>query len=257
MNLSLIYFSPTGTTRQIVNAIADGLAMAQGVEYDLTLQESPPVQKIADGVAIIGIPVYAGRVPDVCLERLAGFSAAGIPTLLVALYGNREYEDALVELRDVATTAGFKVIAAGAFIGEHSYSTEQEPIAAGRPDSSDLDLATDFGKQVANKLASGSLVVPEMTGNVPYKERPPLGGISPATDAATCTLCGTCGQVCPTFVIDVGSSVETRAADCVMCCACVKSCPTGARSMVHPVVQERRGLLAKNCSVRKKPSLFL
>ena len=54
-----------------------------------------------DGTAIVGVPVYAGRVPELCLERLAGFSVDAVAAVLVVLYGNREYEDALAELRDV------------------------------------------------------------------------------------------------------------------------------------------------------------
>lgn len=257
MNLQLIYFSPTETTRKIVAAIASGFSAEQVNSYDLTLVREAEGKQFQDGVAIIGIPVYAGRVPEVCLQRLAKFSAAGIPAVLVALYGNRAYEDALVELRDVASAAGFKVVAAGAFVGEHSYSTAEQPIAAGRPDRSDLDKAEIFGQQIAQKLAAGSLEEPKIAGDVPYRERVPLGGISPVTDSATCTLCGTCAKVCPTFVVEVGSQVLTEAENCVMCCACVKQCPTDARRMVHPVIQERRALLLKNCQQRKESSLFL
>lgn len=258
LNLQLIYFSPTATTRKIVAAVASGFAAAQVTSFDLTLAAAPVTEHIQDAVAIIGIPVYAGRVPEVCLQRLAGFTGNGVPAVLVALYGNREYEDALVELRDLVSQAGFDVVAAGAFIGEHSYSTAEQPIAAGRPDQVDLALAKSFGQQVADKLASGSvLTVPEISGAVPYRQRVPLGGIAPQTDSATCTLCGTCERVCPTFVVHVGSEVTTRAENCVMCCACVKDCPTGARSMLHPLIQERRAMLLKNCSKRKEPTLFL
>jgi len=258
MDLQLLYFSPTGTTRKIVEAIAAGFAVRPYNCYDLTRVEKPSPVRIQGGVAIIGIPVYAGRVPEVCLQRLAGFSANGIPAVLVALYGNREYEDALVELRDVVTDAGFTVVAAGAFIGEHSYSTPEQPIAAGRPDQKDLRRAEEFGRRVADKLqSSGALTAPEVNGHIPYRERVPLGGIAPVTEAQTCTLCGTCDEVCPTFVIRVAGEVLTEADHCVMCCACVKVCPTEARTMLHPVIQERRTMLIKNCSARKEPTLFL
>ena len=258
MNLQLIYFSPTATTRKIVEAIAAGFNCRPATSYDLTRSSEQLIRKLRDGVAIIGIPVYAGRVPEVCLQRLSGFSANKIPLVLVALYGNREYEDALLELREVTTQAGFKVIAAGAFIGEHSYSSAVQPIAAGRPDHADLALAKHFGKQVAQKLASGEeLPEPTIPGDAPYRDRVPLGGIAPESDPATCTHCGTCVDVCPTFVVAVGSEVVTRSENCIMCCACVKHCPTGARSMIHPIIQERRAMLTRNCSQRKEPELFL
>lgn len=258
MELQLIYFSPTGTSRKIVEAIAEGFNSTKCNIFDLTRVAEPEPREFQDGLAIIAIPVYAGRVPEVCLQRLAGFAARGIPAVLIALYGNREYEDALVELRDLVSEAGFRVVAAGAFIGEHSYSTEQQPIAAGRPDHSDLDKARTFGRQVGAKLISAEILnVPEIAGAVPYRERVPLGGIAPVTEPATCTLCGDCADVCPTFVVTVGTEVVTQAGNCVMCCACVRACPTGARSMIHPVIQERRALLLKNCRLRKEPSLFL
>ena len=129
----LIYFSPTGTTKKTMTSIAQGLGVKSVVHYDVTLPGSGTETVLSDGVAIIGIPVYAGRVPELCLQRMQRITAKGLPCVLVALYGNREFEDALVELRDFATRQGFKVVAAGAFIGEHSYSTQERPIAAGRP----------------------------------------------------------------------------------------------------------------------------
>ena len=256
MLLHLISFSPTGTTRKIVETIAAGFAAEQIERYDLTRMAEPPELQLDEGCAVIGIPVYAGRVPEVCLQRLAGITAEGIPAVLVAVYGNREYEGALVELRDIVTTAGFSVVAGGAFIGEHSYSTDEQPIAAGRPDQSDLNKAKVFGRQVAQKLAKDP-ICPELAGNTPYRERVKFGGIAPQTDPATCTLCGRCVEVCPMFVVTVDQQVSTAAERCVMCCACSKSCPTGARSMDHPFVQQRRQMLQENCRQRKEPTLFL
>lgn len=253
----LIYFSPTGTTRKTIDAIAEGLNPEQVNRYDLTFPFENGEQLIADGVAIIGIPVYAGRVPKDCLERMVGYKAKDIPTILVALYGNREFEDALVELRDVSIAQGFKVIAAGAFIGEHSYSTPERPIAADRPNVDDLRLAVEFGQQVAKKIEHNDFSVPEIDGNVPYKDRVKFGGVAPKTDAETCTLCGKCAEVCPVRVVTVLNSVTTQAEHCIMCSACVKACPVSARPFNHPMIEERREMLIKNCSAPKSPQTFL
>ncbi len=253
----LIYFSPTGTTRTTVNAIAKGLAPEQTCDHNLTFAFDAQKQHLADGIAVIGIPVYAGRVPVDCLERLSAYTATDMPTILVALYGNREFEDALVELRDVVTTQGFKVVAAGAFIGEHSYSTPERPIAADRPDAEDVQAAIEFGRQVAAKLAGGNHDTPAMDGNVPYKERVQFGGVAPETNPATCILCGRCAAVCPVRVIKLADQVDTQADNCIMCTACVRACPTGARVFNHPLIEERRAMLFKNCSTPKAPKLFL
>ena len=253
----LIYFSPTGTTQKTITSIARGLGAKSVFHYDVTLPNSCFESVLTDGVAVIGIPVYAGRVPELCLQRMRTITAKGLPCVLVALYGNREFEDALVELCDIAVSLGFDVIAAGAFIGEHSYSTPQCPIAAGRPNAPDLMMAEQFGLQVAAKIASGNLDPPEIDGAVPYKVRVPLGGIAPETDHETCTLCGQCAKVCPTGVVAVAEKVPTEADNCVMCCACVKNCDAAARLFNHPRIEERRAILKQHCSEPKAPVMFI
>lgn len=254
----VIYFSPTGTTRKIVEQVAAGLPSRQVEHHDLTRVEGEFALRLVDGLAIIAVPVYAGRIPDIFLTRIEKLSGDGVPTVLVVLYGNRAYEDALVELRDVITSKGFKVIAAGAFIGEHSYSTDECPVAANRPDAADLQSAMDFGAAIVNKIRSDfSPAHLNIPGDIPYKERVPLGGICPETKPELCTLCKTCARVCPARIITVDKEVSTEANNCIMCCACVKFCPQQARVMLHPMVEARRDMLVKNCSERKEPVCFL
>ena len=253
----LVYFSPTGTTKKISAYIAKGLGAKAVIHHDMTLPTADVETFLTDGVVIIGIPVYAGRVPELCLQRLQSITSKGLPAVLVVLYGNREFEDALVELRDMSVVQGFNVIAAGAFIGEHSYSTPACPIAAGRPNTEDLNLAVEFGKQVAAKIERNAFDCPEIDGNVPYKERVHIGGVAPETDNEKCTLCGECATVCPSGVINVSDSVTTHADNCVMCCACVKICKVEARPFNHPRIEERRAMLQKNCSKQKAPKIFL
>jgi len=256
--IHLIWFSPTQTTRKIVEAIAAGIGGNEQRHYDLTRRQGGLDLELEVGLAIFGFPVYAGRVPEVFLERIERLSAAGVPAVLVALYGNREYEDALVELRDVVAGKGFSVVAAGTFIGEHSYSTDAQPVAPGRPDAADLEAAREFGGAIGEQWRAGfSKSPPRIPGNWPYRERAPLGGIAPETDRERCTLCGACAEVCPTFVITVANQVSTQAQGCVMCCACVRRCPEDARAMDHPMVAERRRLLLEHCGWRKEPEMFL
>lgn len=253
----LICFSPTGTTRKVAEAIAQGIGAGKVIHYDVTLPGSKFETVLTDGVAVIGIPVYAGRVPELCLQRLQAITATHIPAVLVALYGNREFDDALVELRDLSIAKGFNVIAAGAFIGEHSLSAPTQPIAVGRPDAEDLKLAVQFGKQVATKLVGGIVDTPDMEGHVPYKERPKFGGKAPKTDEEKCILCEKCAEVCPSGIIAVDLSVTTNAESCIMCCACVKACEVQARHFSYPSIEEKRAILLKNCSKPKAPEIFI
>ena len=93
---------------------------------------------------------------------------------MVVVYGNREYEDALLELKNLAIEQGFSRVAAGAFIGEHSYSRDSTPIAVGRPDEADLNKAKEFGERVLKKLLDNReldhLPTLEVPGNFPIKK---------------------------------------------------------------------------------------
>ncbi len=259
----LIYFSPTQTTRKVLSAIAEGTGIDQTDQIDLTLPAAVNHGKteINEELAIIGAPVYGGRVALHAVDRLQQVKGNGTPAVIVVVYGNREFEDALVELRDIATSAGFVPVAAGAFIGEHSFANELMPIASGRPDSTDLDAARHLGQSVKGKLDQlqtlDSISSLEVPGNTPYKDRTTRSGISPESIEETCNLCSMCADVCPTEAISVEDSVETDKEKCTICCACVKECPTGSRVMNNPLIQQMTEWLYTNVSERKDPVVFV
>lgn len=144
----LIFFSPTHTSARIARAIGEGIGMGRRMETDLTLDEQTSPIEMNGELCVIAVPVYGGRVAATALQRLQRLKGNGSPAILVVVYGNRDYEDALLELRDTAVQLGFVPLTAGAFIGEHSFSTPELPIAAGRPDADDLQQAREFGKAV-------------------------------------------------------------------------------------------------------------
>lgn len=253
----IVYFSPTHTTEKIARAIAEGIGMGRRIETDLTLDESDTPIEIKDSLTILAAPVYGGRVAPVAFKRMQRLKGIHSPAILTVVYGNRDYEDALVELHDTAIGLGFTPLSAGAFIGEHSYSTVQYPIAMGRPDAEDLRLAKRFGKESLSKLERTNPDIPAffIKGNVPYK---PLMAGKPSAPVCTgdCFVCGECVEVCPTHAIRIstdGSRIETDANRCIRCCACVKACPNGARRYDNPFA----AFLHANFSARREPELFL
>ena len=151
----LIYFSPTHTSKQVAEAIVHGTGIKNILPVNVTLQTTGEAVIPASALAIIVVPVYGGRVAPLAMERLQNIRGLDTPTALVVVYGNRAYEKALMELDAFALPHGLKVIAGATFIGEHSYSTDEHPIAAGRPNDSDLALATEFGKKIIEKNKNG------------------------------------------------------------------------------------------------------
>lgn len=273
----LVFFSPTHTSAKIARAVGDGIGMGRRMETDLTLDESADPIEITNALAVIAAPVYGGRVAPAALKRLKRLKGNNAPAILIAVYGNRDYEDALIELRDTAIELGFTPLSAGAFIGEHSYSTTNMPIAAGRPDASDLQIAFQFGQDSLNKLIEKTAVTsPELQaacklkslggklsillssffikGTSPYKI---VQAGKPACPVCTeaCFVCGECVEVCPTHAISIskdGSQIETDINRCIKCCACVKECPNEARVFHTPFA----AILHEKFNTRREPELF-
>jgi ferredoxin/flavodoxin len=262
-NLNLIYFSPTGTTQNIVSEISKGISCKTINEYNIGskshFENIPSINE--NSLSLIGVPVYSGRVPLEALERLKQFKAHKGHAVLFAVYGNRAFEDALVELRDVVAQNGFVTIAAAAFIGEHSYSSDDKPIGENRPDLLDLEKVRQFAVLIQQKVKSLNASVEsdevDLPGNYPYKERKVSPLLSPETNMDLCTLCGICEDVCPTNAIVVNQEVVCDKEKCIWCCACVKSCPSSARIFNNSLIQGIADNLYRNCQERKEPEFFL
>ena len=256
-SVHLIYFSPTHTSAKIAYAIAEGMKVSSFSESDIT-HEKPLPTSIEDELTVVAVPVYGGRVAETALERLKMFQATHAPVVPVVVYGNRDYEDALLELSDTLKELGFIPVAAGAFIGEHSFSRKEMPIAAGRPDEDDLKCAAAFGEAVMAKMTD--LKCPEdaetlqVKGHFPYRVKTPSTPQAPVTDSDLCTQCEYCVDVCPTGAISLADDgMYSDPSKCIKCCACVKECPEGARSFDTPYT----AMLHKNFSARREPELFI
>ncbi|WP_288864347.1 4Fe-4S binding protein [uncultured Alistipes sp.] len=271
--LRTLFFSPTGTTRRVADAIAQAAADGSPVvATDLTHTKAPALTFGPDTVAILAAPVYGGHIPPLAFERLAEIRGNDTPAIIAVVYGNRDFGKAAVELAEFARHHGFRPIAAAAFVGEHSYSSPAAPIAAGRPDADDMAVATAFGANIRAKLrAEQPATVDAARLKTPrtsllsllrfirfvlaYRRRQRKNPVVriPVGDAARCTRCGRCAALCPTQAIARGDELHTDPQRCIRCCACVKGCPTGARSYETPFADA----LARNFSRRKPPVTLL
>jgi NAD-dependent dihydropyrimidine dehydrogenase PreA subunit/flavodoxin len=269
--IETFYFSATGTTEKIVTGIAEKIAENDGgispiTPIDFTLPES---RKKAysfdkDDFVVAGIPVYAGRVPNVLLKFLNTLSGNGATAVAVVLYGNRNYDDALIEFKDILETTGFKVVAGGAFIGEHSFS---KTLAAERPDAQDMAVAADFAQKIYEKMMTpGDKPEVVVKGEKPYRPyyRPkdPDGNfinilkVTPKTND-DCIDCKLCSEVCPMGSID-SEDVSKITGICIKCCACVKQCPVGAKYFDDEgYLTHKKDLEAKFTDTRREPECFV
>ena len=270
--LCAVYFSATGGTRTVVTAMARRLAEHFDIPvrtFDMTLPDarSSPLRFSPGDLVLLGVPVYAGRVPNLLLPYIASLEGGGALGVPLVLYGNRSFDDALMELRNTMEATGFHTVAAGAFIGEHSFS---RILAGGRPDASDQTIAKGFADQVYHKLQA--LAGPEcltplsVPGNDPvgpyFRPQGPEGTpidirrVRPLT-RETCTDCLWCVDHCPMGSI---SREDPRLVPgiCIKCNACVKGCPTEAKYFADPnYLFHRDDIVARYQSPRKEPACFL
>ena len=255
-----VFFSPTGTSRSITRSIQDGFDGSNGTELDLT-QNAPPPEKSQfspDELIIVGMPVYSGRLPSIAKERFQALKGNNTPTVAVVLYGNRKYDDALLELCDLCKEQGFNVISAGAFIGQHSFSSAEFPLAKNRPNTFDLQTAKQLGRQAKIRIQEQPPNPPiHVPGTHPYKPEKYPAGAATTTDPKTCIQCGACIAHCPTQSIRIENGVlKTNPDTCIWCLACTKHCPTGARLIATPKIDEIAQRLHRTCPNQKEPDLF-
>ena len=212
MSIYSIYFSPTQGTKNITNTLAQGIGIYQ--EIDLCEYTDPIPERVfsENDICLIGVPSYGGRVPRTAVERINGFKGNGASAILVVSYGNRDYDDTLIELFDVVKSQGFTCIGGVAAIAEHSIMHQ---FASGRPDMDDMNQLKRFAKEVKEKIDASILTEVQVKGNHPYKELKEVPFHPTASDL--CTMCGLCAKLCPVHAIPFDAPNQTKEEQCISC----------------------------------------
>ena len=267
-SLTGIYFSPTGTTKKIMDAIIRGMRLDKVEFIDLTLPKVRDTIKteINNDIVLIGVPVYEDRIPKILLNFLNNLKGNNKPVILVCVYGNIADGITLNELLQITECNGFKAIGAGAFIGEHSFSTEEVPIAKGRPDYEDLSEAERFGEEIIgklkrlNKISSMNFKIPkgkvELMAKVVAENSARMFTSQPIVDRELCTDCGACVYLCPVGAINQ-DTLEINEDKCIRCFSCVKRCPKKARKIIYKKKILVTNVLKFKSRVKKEVKTYL
>lgn len=253
-NIKLFYFSATGTTKKIVQEIGCGLGM-ESSGRDLLREPLDNTEAVgADSLVIVGMPVYGGRIPVHCADMLKKLKGVNTPAIAVVVYGNRDYDDALLELRDILSSNGFLVFAAGAFVARHSLLPR---VAATRPDQDDLRAIAEFSRQCETKLKrmTGEEKPIQVKGKSPYKQVTSVP-LRPSADKR-CTSCGVCANICPTGAISKENFQVKDKKHCISCAACVATCPEQAMGFRGIPYRLCELLLGWTFRVRREPQTFV
>lgn len=255
-SLKTLYFSPTGTTRKIVQAMGKVFS-GPVLESDLLRKPlSENVVSTSNELVVVGMPVFSGRIPTTNLTGIERLKGQGGPAVALVVYGNRAYEDALLELQTLLANNGFSVVAAAAFVGQHSIFPN---VGTNRPDANDLQQADNFMRVVLSRLESrDSSAYPTVAvpGNTPYRE-PASARLFPELDEH-CTLCGLCVRLCPAKALsETNGTLLKDVARCIACAACVSACPEKAQAFRGAAYEATAGMFAEKFgAIRQEPELF-
>lgn len=230
--IEFYYFSPTGGTKKAGQIFCEGFAK-ETVFRDLGVQGAEAAQPESGWIAVAA-PVFGGRIPGVVTEKLKNLHGEGKKAVTLAVYGNRAYEDALLELNQTLEGQGFRVEASAALIAQHSMAPE---VAKGRPDEQDRKEILDFAEKVLDKIKEGA---------------------GTPVSLPSCTGCGTCEKACPTGAIVMKDGTATADPEkCILCMACTAACPEHARVLPPPLSERMEQMLSALKDVRRENEFFL
>ena len=255
MNVTQIIFSPTGGTEKVADIITNEWGMpVSKIDLSDAKTDYPALSLTKEDIAVIAVPSYGGRVPALAAQRISKIHGNQTRCIIVCVYGNRAYEDTLIELKDIAEKSGFRVIAAIAAIAEHSIIHQY---AEGRPDSKDRSELQHFAEKIMDKINGNSseITTLQIPGNNPYKKAGGAGLVPKADNK--CTGCGLCAKRCPSQAIGIENLKATDSKKCISCMRCVVHCPQSARKVNGAMVSVAALALKKTCSVRKENELYV
>lgn len=264
----IMVFSPTGGTKKISGTVALGMEIPLG--YILNLADLPLPEKwwtrLQGNYLIIGTPVYAEHSPTLLRQYLSEilfhhyFPPRNI--VVVSVCGKITHGTAAEEIASLFVHHGHTILGLGKFVAEHSFSSPSLPIAAGRPDRSDILKAKAFGNLLmtrhyhltGNQSNVSLLNLRENNGenggeqriskksaeNFSSQSTPEMRGRAvssiPFIDPEKCNRCKMCYAQCPGQAIDIliysesGEKTVFLAEEekCIRCFRCVRVCPHNA-----------------------------
>lgn len=250
MKIYRITFSPTGMSRGTAEEILKGFG-DEPVWIDLCEEPTKTIEIEGDSICIFSVPCYGGRIPRTAAERLLKIRGNQTPAIVCVTFGNRAFEDALLELADIVQMQGFSVFAGCGAATEHNI---MGIFGAGRPDGADRKAMHHFSCGCIEKFQEGSMTRPDFPGERPYKIWKGMS-LPIRVDESLCRHCGVCAAKCPVHAISEENTTDENL--CIHCMRCVKICPEKGRYIPEEILDSMQKRMDPVCEERKQNQFYL
>lgn len=101
---------------------------------------------------IIGAPIYGGFLYKEFRNYIKYLDFQEKCIIGITLYGNAAIMFATKEMISIIKMGNGRLLSYGEFVGEHSYSCKDIPVAEGRPNDDDLQKAVTFGEKCKRNI---------------------------------------------------------------------------------------------------------
>ena len=248
MKALIAYFSQTGNTRQVAEAVGRGLS-DEGCE-SITVR---PIEKVGPeewrdyDLFVLGTPVFYYKEPANVRAWIRGLAPRDLAPAFTFITHGGNPTNTLRRLARLLRPKGARVLGSFECFGYDTYPIYLKSFRQwDHPDAEELAAAAEFGRAVARQAEQFLAGEPAAEASYPFVggrtfrlsilcRRPILDWMFPRLGLKRdlCTQCGACAKRCPTGNISLDPPGGTFrwpvfADRCIRCYLCERICPHNA-----------------------------
>jgi len=243
VNITLIYFSQTGNTRRVAQAMAEALRQAGHATRTISLKKATPQDAITGDLLGVGSPCFSSQAPTPVKAFLQTLLPLENRRAFVFATSGGAPGRVLYDLASLLRSKGAEVV--GGFLARGELHHPAPCLIGrmpGRPNAEDLTWARRFAIAVAEHVSAGrsgpvaesrpdafrlrrgfyDLVASLSTDGFLRRVLP-----EPKLEVARCNQCGWCVHECPVHNIAL-QPYPVLGNQCIRCYRCLAGCPQQA-----------------------------
>jgi|YNPNPStandDraft_1061719.scaffolds.fasta_scaffold25455_2 flavodoxin/ferredoxin len=249
MRAAIFYFSQTGNTRRVAEAMQEVLAVRAGSCALYRLEQADPAELLRYDLVGLGCPAFYFREPMNVKQFIQGLpvlSRQKQPAVFIFATHGGTPGAVLFRLKHLCLSKNLRTIGAFQCLGVDTFppfADRRPQIAAGHPDDNDLARARQFAMDMltAANDRGGQGQRDDIAVPLPARilarlfsdrglRRLARVGLLPRKIiiAQRCNRCGLCVQACPQGIIALRDLPVISELGCIYCYHCHRTCPREA-----------------------------